>query len=143
MNGGHESRLQPGVTRRSGLLVGLVLLIAVIVFVNVWMAKDVNALGRLDECSFRWPVIEFEPDAWSTMPGDVQVFTGRQLPVLDWPAGYRYDEQADALLDGEGEVVFGRGDAVHVRGRIVDQSDGDIPPCFFVYGIRIEALSAP
>lgn len=143
VNAGRARRLPTRGSRVSARAMLVVLGVAIVVFVVAWMPRSVNAIGSLDECSFGSPLIEFDAEAWSQMPGDVQEYTGRQLPVLSWPAGMRYDQAANVLLDAQGDVVFGLADEVRVTGRIIDTQGGDVPPCFLRYAIRIEAISAP
>ena len=119
--------------------------VAIVVGLFVWPPpRPIAAAGTLDECSFHWPVIELDDAAWHVaFPRLDESSAPRQLPVLRWPAGLRYDEPGDALLDAQGQIVFRAGDAVRFRGTIVDMSRGDIPPCFFVLGVDVESIAGP
>ena len=139
-----EGRARDGAARYAVavlLVVAGVVLVAGIVISS--MPRPVAAMGTIDQCLWGWPVINFEGEDWKVaVPDNRGPYVQRQIPVAEWPRGMRYDEPAGVLLDQRGSVVFRKGDRVRVNGSIV-RTSGDPAPCFYLLGVRIEAIAAP
>jgi len=107
------------------------------------LPRPVATTGMLDQCLWGWPVIVFEGEDWkSALPDEIQPHPQRQMPVAEWPTGFRFDETAGAVLDSEGVPVFHKGDRVRVVGTI-GRTEGDPAPCFYTVGVRIESITVP
>jgi len=113
------------------------LAIAVIVTVPR-LPRTADGSGTLDECSFGSAVLVLD-DEWGTVFAGYEGAPYYSLPVLSWPPGMDYDERTGQLRAADGEVLFRRGDRVHVTGSVV-HVDGDIPLCFFTLQLRIDAI---
>jgi hypothetical protein len=119
-------------------VVGLVLAVALIVSRQ---PRPVTGTATLDECLWGWPVVILDGEDWrAAVPDDLGPNAPRQIPVVRWPPGMRYDEAADVLLDERGDAAFRRGDRVRISGTMV-RTGGDPAPCFYTVGVEIERIA--
>lgn len=136
--------LRDGLSQRRivGLLVlGGVLLAAALILPR--LERPVAGVATLDQCHWGWPVVAFEGETWrSALPDDVRSSAPREIPIVQWPSGLRFDEAAGALLDAQGGVVFRKGDRVRIQGSVVEV-DGDPAPCFITIGVKVDAITTP
>lgn len=139
-----SSRVRDGLSRRSLqvlLVVTGVALAAALLIAR--LPHPVAAVGTLDQCLWGWPVVVFEGEDWrDSLPGAFRANAQRQIPVVEWPSGMRFDEVAGSLLDGQGDAVFRKGDRVRVKGTFVE-TDGDPSPCYYTLGVKVETIAAP
>jgi hypothetical protein len=120
------------------LLAGAAIAVA---FVISRLPPPVAGVGTLDECLGGWPIVAFEGDEWkAALPEDASRYRGGLIPVAEWPSGMRFDEATDTLLDATGAAVFRQGDRVRVNGTIVE-TRGDPAPCYYLRGLKIDAIA--
>jgi hypothetical protein len=110
-------------------VVGAATGIAIAAAFLIWtLPERAQGSGTLDECSnYRWPVV--------IVDGGEDYY----LPVIAWPAGLDYDDEAHVLRDSAEVVVLRRGDRVTLSGSVVDVH-GDPSPCYYTRGIRLYSI---
>lgn len=120
---------RPGKDRgRRVALFGAISIIAITGAFLLWsLPEPAQGSGSLDECLWGWPVVKLDGG------------TDYYLPVISWPAGLTYDEEADVLRNFDDLPMLRRGDRVALKGSIVDMG-GDIPPCFYSRGIKLDTI---
>ena len=141
----HLTGARAGLSRRSlpGVVLLVVLAVAAVIVISR-LPRPINATGTLGVCSYGSPVVTFEKGVWeAAAPDDKRNYPYYEIPVLEWPAGTHYDNDADVLLDAQGNVAYRSGGLVHVTGTVVDMRAGDIPPCFSGFGVRLETIAGP
>ena len=122
-------------------LAGIVL-IASAVFAR--LPRPIAGVGTLDLCVLtQWPVVVFEGEDWrGAFPDDLRQSAPRQVPIVEWPGGMRFDQKVGALLDADGTEVFRTGDRVKVEGSLI-QTGGDPAPCDYTLGMKVTEIASP
>lgn len=123
---------------RVALLIGALAMALLLVVDRV--PRSIEASGTLDQCSWGWPVVQFDDDDWrGALPVIVRKHPPAYLPVAVWPDGMSYDEAAGELRDRAGAVLFRRGDRVSITGAVIEVH-GDPSPCFYIYNLRVDSI---
>ena len=120
-------------------LAGIVL-IASAVFAR--LPRPIAGVGTLDLCLLtQSPIVAFEGEDWrGAFPDDVRTYAPRQVPIVEWPSGMRFDQEAGALIDADGTEAFRKGDRVKVEGSLI-QTSGDPAPCYYTLGMKVTEIA--
>lgn len=125
------------------VLLALVAVMFAVALVLVRVPVTVAGYGTIEQCFMGWAVIELEGEEWrAALPEELKPYGDRQFPVISWPAGMHFDEEAHVLLDADGEPLFRTGERVRVKGSVVE-IHGDPSPCFYTTNIRVEEIGPP